>query len=114
MPGVSLVVASRTLRQEDYPGVAIVGKNLEGALTQLREKPGKDIWLFGGGTLFRSLLEIGQVDTIEVRLMPVVLGGGLPLLPTPSPRTKLRLVRSKVFQTTGIVRLEYAVEREPA
>ncbi|HEV8070086.1 MAG TPA: dihydrofolate reductase family protein [Planctomycetaceae bacterium] len=114
MPGVSLVVASRTLRQEDYPGVAIVGKNLEGALTQLRERPGKDIWLFGGGTLFRSLLEIRQVDTIEVGLMPVVLGGGLPLLPTPSPRTKLRLVGSKVFKTTGIVRLEYAVEREPA
>jgi dihydrofolate reductase len=114
MPGVAVAVVSRTLRQEDYPQVTIIGKDLEGALVLLRAKQGKDIWLFGGGTLFRSLLEIGQVDTIEVGLIPVVLGGGLPLLPTPSPRTKLRLVGSKVFKTTGIVSLEYAVERQTA
>jgi dihydrofolate reductase len=114
MPGVSVVVVSRTLRQEDYPGIAIIGKNLERALAQLRAKPGKDIWLFCGGNLFRSLLEIRQVDTIEIGLMPVVLGGGLPLPPTPSLRTKLRLVGSKVFKKTGIVSLECTVEREPA
>jgi dihydrofolate reductase len=111
MPGVPVVVVSRTLRPEDYPGVTILGENLEDGLAQLRATPGKDIWLFSGGTLFHSLLEIGQVDTLEVAVIPVLLGGGLPFLPTPCPRTKLRLAGSKVYKATGIVRLEYTVER---
>lgn len=36
----------------------------------LKKQPGKDIWLFGGGALFRSLLDAGLVDTVEVALMP--------------------------------------------
>jgi dihydrofolate reductase len=111
MPGVASVVASRTLRAEDYPGVTILGRDLEKDLAQLRARPGKDIWLFGGGTLFRSLLELGHVDTVEVSVMPVLLGSGLPLLPGCSRRTKMRLVGSKVYRASGIVTLEYAVER---
>jgi dihydrofolate reductase len=44
----------------------------------MRAEPGKDIWLFGGGLLFRSLLEARLVDTVEVGVMPVLLGGGVP------------------------------------
>jgi dihydrofolate reductase len=84
-------------------------------LADLRSKPGKDIWLFGGGVLFRSLLEARLVDAMEVAVMPILLGEGIPLLP-PKPaseRLKLKLASSRVFKT-GIVSLEYAVEYEPA
>jgi dihydrofolate reductase len=111
MPGVTAVVVSRTLRQNDHPGLTIIGGDLASERPRLRERPGKDIWLFGGGNLFASLLEIGQVDTIEVAVIPVLLGGGLPLLPAPSLRTKLQLVGSRVYKKTGTVSLEYAVER---
>jgi dihydrofolate reductase len=111
VPGVSIVVVSRTLRAADYPDAQIVAEDLPGALANLRTKPGKDIWLFGGTALFHSLIELGEVDTIEVAVIPVLLGGGLPLLPTVGRRTKLQLTGSKVYKTTGIVRLEYAVER---
>jgi dihydrofolate reductase len=76
-----------------------------------RAGPGKDIWLFGGGSLFRSLLDLGLVDTIEIGVIPVLLGGGIPLLPARSQRTTLRLVSSKVYKTTGTLGLEYAVEQ---
>jgi dihydrofolate reductase len=109
MRGVAVVVASRTLRQEDHSGVTIISDDLEGEVSRLRAKPGKDIWLFGGTALFRSMLEIGQVDTVEVGVIPILLGGGLPLLPSNSVTTKLRLVASRVYQTSGIVRLEYSV-----
>jgi dihydrofolate reductase len=46
----------------------------------LRAEPGKDIWLFGGGMLFRSLLDAGLVDLVEVAVIPVLLGGGVPLV----------------------------------
>jgi dihydrofolate reductase len=113
--GVQTIVFSRMLRQEDYPNVTIVSENPEQVLTDLRSKPGKDIWLFGGGSLFRSLLETRLVDAVEVSVIPVLLGEGIPLLP-PNPsseRFKLKLTGSRTFKT-GIVSLEYAVEYEPA
>jgi dihydrofolate reductase len=48
----------------------------------LRAAPGRDVWLFGGGSLFRSLLRAKQVDLVEVLLVPVLLGA------QPLPATK--------------------------
>src|SRR5262245_59119925 len=56
MPGTKSIVVSRTLRPQDHPDVAIIGDNLNESVGRLRAEPGKDIWLFGGGELFRSLL----------------------------------------------------------
>ncbi len=108
-PGMKTLVFSRTLRQRDYPKVTIVGADAEATLTALRAEPGKDVWLFGGGSLFRSLLDAGLVDTVEVAVMPVLLGGGIPLLPPPAKQTKLKLTGHKVYKT-GIVSLEYSVQ----
>ena len=114
-PGVQTIVFSRTLRQQDYPNLTIVSESPQEALADLRSKSGKDIWLFGGGSLFRSLLEARLVDAVEVSVMPVLLGEGIPLLP-PKPsseRYKLSLASSRALNT-GIVSLEYAVEYAPA
>ncbi len=109
-PGAKTFVFSRTLRQQDYPGVTIVAEGAEEILTALRAESGKDIWLFGGGLLCRSLLDAGLVDTVEVAIMPVLLGGGIPLLPPPAKQTKLKLTGQRVYSKTGIVLLEYSVE----
>lgn len=112
MPGVTSVVVSRTLRQEDHPGLTIIAEDVGSAVSRLRAAPGKDIWLFGGGVLFRSLLELGLVDTIEVGVIPVLLGGGgIPLLPERSERTTLRLLSQRIYKATGTVMLEYAVQK---
>ena len=110
------MVFSRALRQQDYPNLTIVSENPEQVLADLRSKPGKDIWLFGGGALFRSLLEARLVDAVEVSVVPVLLGEGIPLLPPKrsSERFKLKLASSRAFKKSGIVSLEYAVEYEPA
>ena len=80
--------------------------NLEQSVKALREQPGKDIWLFGGGQLFRSLLDLGLVDAVEVAVIPVVLGDGIPLLPSPFTPAKLKLKNHKVYKC-GIVGLDY-------
>ena len=107
MPGMKVYVFSRTLRQEACKGVVVSDKPSE-TLAAIKAKSGKDIWLFGGGALFRSLLELGLVDAVEVAVIPVVLGGGIPLLPPPARRSKLRLVNHHVYKKTGTVVLEYA------
>jgi dihydrofolate reductase len=110
MPGMKVLVVSTTLRAQDYPDVTMIGDDLERVLTQLCEQPGKDIWLFGGGTLFRTLLDKRLVDAIEIAVVPVLLGGGIPLLVPPARRAKLKLTRHKVYPTTGTVALDYAVQ----
>jgi dihydrofolate reductase len=107
-PGMRVFVVTRTLRQEDHPDVTIVD-NLEALVAELRSTPGKDVWLFGGGSLFRSLVGLGVVDTVEVGVIPVLLGEGVPLLPAPSPPLTLMLTGHKVYARTGTVFLEYAV-----
>jgi dihydrofolate reductase len=110
MPGMKVIVFSRTLNQKDYPDVTIIPEPSKKVLTVLRNERGKDIWLFGGGSLFRSVLDIRMVDTVEIAVIPVLLGGGIPLLPTPAARTKLKLTGHRVYKNSGIVLLEYAVE----
>ena len=107
--GMKTLVFSRSLRREDHPGVTIVSGDVEGTLEELRAQPGKDIWLFGGGELFRSLLELDCVDSVEPALIPVVLGGGRPFLPAPAVRRSLSLTSQRVYQKSGIVLLRYDV-----
>jgi dihydrofolate reductase len=108
--GVKVLVASRTLDPRKYPKVTIVSERLGETVEALRKEDGKDIWLFGGGDLFRSLLELGLVDTVEVAVVPVLLGGGIPLLPTPANKASLSLTGHRIYSKTGIVALEYAVK----
>ena len=109
MPGVRTFVFSRTLRLSDYDDVTIVGENWRQVVQLLREEEGKDIWLFGGGSLFRSLAEEGFVDTVEVAIIPIVLGGGIPLIAEPTTRIALTLKEHTVYKKTGTVWLVYAV-----
>lgn len=76
-------------------------------MAALRKAPGKDIWLFGGGELFRSMLDLRLVDSVEVAVIPVLLGDGLPLRPHPARQARLKLVRHQVYPKTGTVSLEY-------
>jgi dihydrofolate reductase len=71
----------------------------------------KPLWLWGGGDLFRQLAKAGLVDGVDVAIIPVLLGGGLQLLPTPGPRVSLHLRQHRLFATTGTLLLEYDVAR---
>ncbi|MBI4502235.1 MAG: hypothetical protein HY700_13875 [Gemmatimonadetes bacterium] len=61
--------------------------------------------------LFRSLAEAGLVDTVEPAVVPVLLGGGIPLLPPPAGGVELKLVGQRTSRKSGIVALEYEVRR---
>ncbi len=108
MPGMKAYVFSRTLDPADCPD-ATVSDDPNATVASLKATAGKDIWLFGGGELFRSFLEHGLVDAVEVAIVPVVLGGGLPFLPPPAPMAKLELERHRVYEKTGTVMLAYSV-----
>ena len=101
-------VFSRTLRQEDCPNMTI-SDNPGETVAALKEEPGKEIWLFGGGVLFSSLLQLGLVDVVEVAIIPVLLGDGLPLLPGSAAPAKLELTNHIIYEKSGTILLEYTV-----
>jgi dihydrofolate reductase len=111
--GKQVVVASRTLRPDDHPGVEVVGGGLQERIRMLRSERGRDIWLYGGGELFAQLLAWGLVDTVEPAVIPILLGGGKPFLPAPAVRRRLTLVRHQAFPS-GMLLLEYEVRNEGA
>ncbi len=110
-PGMRVYVFSRTLRGETEPGVTVVGDDAGDVVAALRAEPGEgEIWLFGGGELFRSLLAAEQVDSVEVTVVPILLGGGVQLLPPGAPRTTLALLNTRTYPS-GMVSLSYVVQR---
>jgi dihydrofolate reductase len=111
IPGMKTVVFSTTLRAEEYPGITIIGQDVEKRVAILREESTKDLWLFGGGELFRRLLQARLVDSVEVAVQPVLLGSGTPLRPLTELRTQLRLASHRVYES-GIVRTAYDVIRQ--
>jgi dihydrofolate reductase len=112
MPGLDVVVFSRTLPSTRSRGIRVVGDDPREVVANLKSKSGRDIWLFGGGVLFRYLLDAGLVDTVEVAVMPVLLGQGIPLLPA-GARASLVLSDLKRLPS-GIVVLAYSVSGSKA
>jgi dihydrofolate reductase len=110
MPGIDVIVFSKTLKAADYSAVRIVADDPVKHVRALKEKPGKDIWLFGGGQLFRTLLDAGLVDTVEPAVVPVLLGSGIPMLPGANAHAKLSLNGHRLYPKSGIIVLEYHVK----
>ena len=111
--GTRTFVFSRTLSRIDREDVSVIGENWKEVVQSLREESGKDIWLFGGGALFGSLCEAGLVDTVEVSIIPILLGDGVPLVAGLSRQTDLELIGQRTHQKTGTVNLVYKVKKSP-
>jgi dihydrofolate reductase len=86
-------VVSRTLPPGPQRGVTVLGDDAVERLAELKAEDGKDIWLWGGGELFGSLAAAGLVDTVEVSVVPVILGRGIALMGGHDGRVKLALAR---------------------
>ena len=110
--GWRIYVFSRTLSRADAPGAAVVSTDVAAVVRNLREESGHDIWLFGGGSLFTTLLNENLVDRLSVAVMPVLLGGGTPLVGPGAGRCRLTLTRSDA-SPIGIMNLQYDIQGRP-
>ena len=105
--GMRVIVCSRSL--SSVKGAELWGDYVAARITALKREPGKDLWLFGGGELFRTLLDAGVVDEFEVAIVPVLLGGGIPLRAMPAATTKLEMRGHRVYAKTGTVMATFAL-----
>jgi dihydrofolate reductase len=103
-------VYSRTLPEGTRKGTTFV-RDAVPHMRTLKATDGKPIWLWGGGELFREFAQAGLVDGLDLGIIPVLLGGGVPLLPTPGPKLSLRLRSQRLYAQTGTLGVEYDVVR---
>ena len=106
-PALPTYVYSTTLPEGERDGISFARDAVAHVRALKASGAGKPLWLWGGGNLFRQLADAGLVDGVQVAIVPVILGGGLPLIAAPGPRLKLELRRERVYRTTGTLFLEY-------
>jgi len=87
----------------------LIKDDIKSKVKEIKNENGKDIWLFGGGSLTTSLMNLDLVDEIGLAVHPVILSGGKPLFSEIKKRVELELLDSKVY-STGLVFLKYAIK----
>ena len=75
-------------------------------ISKLKHSPGKDIAIFGSGTIVSTLTELGLIDEYIFVVNPVVLGRGKSLFSGATHNKDLTLVGTKQF-TSGNIALSY-------
>ena len=91
-------------------GVEFVKGPVKAFAQRLRKRPGKHIWMMGGAGLLASFMDVGEIDEVEMHVIPVFIGKGIPLM-TPRHRdVALKLLATKRY-SDGVARLRYAVRR---
>ena len=110
-PALPTYVYSRTLPEGERDGVTFVRDAVSHVRSLKAASDGKPLWLWGGGNLCRELAAAGLLDGIDVAVIPVVLGNGLPMMATPGPQLSLKLRTQRLYAQTGTLFLQYDVVR---
>ena len=106
------IVFSRQARPADAPsGVEFVNGAISAFVSRLREYPGKNIWLMGGGDLIASFLDEQAIDEFVVSVVPVFIGDGVPLIARRHRHVPLKLHSIERFED-GVVQMHYGVQNQ--
>lgn len=107
---VANYIFSRKPPRKHPAEVVFVSEPVRAFVRRLRAKPGKHIWMMGGGELIASFLDAGEIDEFNIKVIPVFIGKGIPLIAPRHRDIPLQLLSTKKF-SDGVVQLHYAVEK---
>ncbi len=93
--------------KKEFDGKPIVVKsNIVQNMQNLKQQPGKDIWLFGGAGLISTFVNLNLIDEFRLAVIPIILGDGNPLFKEIKHRVKLKSIGAKTSKS-GVVELSY-------
>lgn len=107
---VHKVVLSKTMENKRQANTEIINDNLTGRISEIKQREGSEILLFGSPTAAHSLIQMGLIDGYWLFVNPVILGQGIPLFTGIKEKIKLNLLTTRPF-TSGVTELNYVVER---
>ena len=105
-PGITNYVVSRRWKPGKREEFEVVSGSLTAFVRKLKRRPGKDIYLGGGGELCRSFLQEDLIDELYIGVGPILLGDGIPGFPGKFPQRDFRLTECKSY-ANGSVGLRY-------
>ena len=106
-PKLKQYIFSTTLNEVKDDSV-IIKDDIQLQVEKIKNDNGKNIWLFGGGNLTTSLMNLNLVDEVWLAVHPVLLGGGIPLFDNLKERVSLKLIDTQTY-STGLVFLKYSI-----
>jgi dihydrofolate reductase len=105
------IVISKSLDQIDWGNSILIHDHILEAMTEIKQQPGKDIFLVGSISIAQELMRLGLIDEYWINVNPVVLGSGAPLFGGLEQTLRLNLVKSQTFDC-GVVALQYVPASE--
>lgn len=96
-----------SLRREK--NVEFVSGDIGEFVRRLKESTDEDIWLVGGSQIIKIFLEENLVEDLIVFVVPIILGGGIPLFDHIGKEIRLTTGRVERYEN-GLVRMEYALK----
>ncbi|HMI59661.1 MAG TPA: dihydrofolate reductase family protein [Puia sp.] len=101
---VEKIVLSKTWAGKSIPNATILSENIMPQIRSIKEKPGKQIVIFGSPAAVRSMIKEDLVDEFWLFVNPILLGKGIPMFPDLEKRKSLELLDEKRFKN-GVVLL---------
>jgi len=108
---VEKIVLSHTMKNSQARNTRFISDNVSEEINKLKQKPGKNIIVFGSPGAVHSLLNENLVDELWLFINPIILRQGISYLPGIKDKLKLRLISSNSF-SSGVVCLKYQRENE--
>ncbi|HEY9229292.1 MAG TPA: dihydrofolate reductase family protein [Gemmatimonadaceae bacterium] len=102
------IVFSRTLKNVTWKNARLIREFDASAVEAMKREPGKDMMIFGSGSIASALTEHGLIDEYQFIVNPVLLGTGRPLIGGVANRLPLELLDAKAFKKSGDVMIRYA------
>jgi dihydrofolate reductase len=105
-PELTNYVVTRTEGDSPYPNVVFVRDDIPSFVEGLKNKNGKNIWLYGGAEITQLLMDRELIDVLMLAVHPIVLGDGLLLFGKSGSRKHFELADS-IRYPSGLVQLIY-------
>lgn len=104
------VVFSRTRKEVTWKNSRLIHEFDPREVEALKKQPGKDMIIFGSGTIVSLLTRYGLIDEYSFIVGPVFLAGGRPLISGLPKNVALDLLEAKGHRSGNVV-LRYAPRR---
>jgi len=103
MNNLPKIVFSTTLQEVKWNNSRLVKENIAEEISKMKQQSGKDMVIFGSGSIVSTFMQHGLIDEYRIIVNPVVLGNGNPLFKGINSKQNLKLLRTRVFSSGEVI-----------
>lgn len=103
MNSLPKIVFSRTLDKVEWQNSRLLKGDIAQQVSLMKQQPGKDMAIFGSGSIVSAFAQVGMIDEYRIMVNPVVLGSGNTLFRGLTDRLSLRLLRTRTFASGNVL-----------